>query len=408
MTGAPAADAAPQTATRRDLLQDALTLGLLALLVLLPWDDGRAGYQETTVRVAGFVSLVAVLVPHAVRWDGLPLPWPGVSLTKLVLNLPLLAVLAGRAAELTGLAEHPALPHFAELGFAAMLTAAALGLQPRTGERQPLARRGWHVAFVVLGTVAALVTPATGAVAALRSGSADPLAWVFVVSTLLTPGAVLATAVTSVLLRRPGWTHCTVVVGLTTVALIWLQSLLPSESPTVPLGLMRDTLSVAAFVVAVAALLAEQPSGPSWAAPAEGSSTQQGAAGVTLLLVGASAQLAGLILVVVTPGIVSGPFGPALELLPRIALVAALTVALLLLRGPAVTRPRRLTAAGLALLPCLAGAAMLLVTFLNRPATDGAVTGYSFSPLELALTLGIGVYAVVALTRDEPRAPLVT
>jgi len=84
-----------------------------------------------------------------------------------------------------------------------------------------------------------------------------------------------------------------------------------------------------------------------------------------------------------------------LDLLPRLVLVGALGLALVLLRRP--TLPRRRVAAGLALLPCLAGAALLATAVLDHADADGALVGYPLAPLQLTLVLGAGIYSVVAL-----------
>jgi hypothetical protein len=386
---------------RRDLVLDAVTVVLLVAALLLPWDAAHRGFEDVPLRVAAFIAAISVLVPHAVRWDGLPLPWPAVSAAKSLLVLPLAMITLERAALLAGHGRHTGPPQLAVLGLAALLSAVAAAVQPRSEERLPPVRRGWGLAALLLGAAAVLAEPASTAVETLGSwgawGQVGTMQWAFVIAALLVPGAAIATTVVLAARDRVGWRHCAAVLGLTLLALVWLDGLhVAGRTPV--LRSLPDGLTVALLVLAVAAMVAALPAGTPGPVPPAPSAVACGRAGLVVLLVHTATQVV-LLPVLVAVGIPFGPWG-GFELLGRVLLVGALVLALVLLRRP--TRTRRRAAAGLALLPCLAGATLLVVAVLNRPEADGAVLGSTFAPLELTLTLGAGIYSLVALL-DRPR-----
>ncbi len=391
---------------RRDLLLDAVTVVLLVAALLLPWEPARRGFEDVPLRVAAFMAALSVLLPHAVRWDGLPLPWPAVSAAKALLVLPIALLTLERAAMLAGHGHHTSPPRLAVLGLAVLLTAVAAGVQPRSGERLPPTRRAWGAAALLLGAAAVLAEPAFTAVETLGAWGAwsqvGAMQWAFLLAVLLVPGVAIATTVVLAARDRDGWRHCAAVLGLTLLALLWLDGL-HLAGGTAGVGSLQDALTMALLVLAVAAMLAALPPDLPGLLPPARSAVACGRAGLTVLLAYVAAQ-AVLLPVVTAAGIPVGRFW--LEQLPRVLLVAALVLALVLLRHP--TLPRRRVAAGLALLPCLAGAALLVLAVLNRPDADGAVVGYTFAPLQLTLTLAAGVYTLVALTRRDERAARVS
>lgn len=380
------------TTTRRDLALDGLTVALLVVGLLLPWDTSRLGFADTSVRVVTFLAALGVLVPHAVRWDGLPLPWPAVTLVKVLLTLPLAVLVTGRAALLSGLVDHSAPPRLAVLGFAALLSAVTVAVQPRTGEGSPLTRRGWRAVALALGVAAVLAEPVARAATLLGSPGADSAGWAFVVAALLVPGAVLAVLLVGTARRDAGLAHCAVLLGLTALVLVWLAGLDLADSSAPGPETLPAALTTAICVLAVAAVIAARPertrllTGP---AP-----LTTGRAGLLLLLVGALTQLVAIALLAAVD-VLAGPLGTAVELVLRLLLVLALVGALVLLRQPSTGRRR--VAATVAVLPGLSWTALLAYVLVQSEPMDGA--GYTFAPLQLALSLGLGVLTAVALTR---------
>ena len=135
-------------ADRRNLLLDAVTVVLLVAALLLPWDSVHRGFEDVPLRVAAFMAALSVLVPHAVRWDGLPLPWPMVSPTRTLLVGATLAMLVlGRdAVAFAGRATTPARPGSPSSGSPCCSRRWRTAVQPRRGERHPVTCRGWGVA----------------------------------------------------------------------------------------------------------------------------------------------------------------------------------------------------------------------------------------------------------------------
>jgi hypothetical protein len=280
-----------------------------------------------------------------------------------------------------------------------LLTAVAAAVQPRAGERTRLSARGWALAALALGAASVVAEPVATTLDLLGSwSSAGSAEWAYVTAELLVPGAALAVVVANVALRRDGWAHCATVLGLTTLALVWLDGL-QLGGPAARAVSTPDALTVGFLVLGLAALLASRPVADPGPVPPARSAVACGRAGLTVLLVEAAAQALGLLLLAV----VDVPTAATVaEVAARLLLVGALVAALVLLRRPDPSPARRQVAAGLALLPCLAGAALLLLAMLNRPDADGGVTGFTFAPLLLTLSLGAGVYTVLALlTRGD-------